>query len=323
MKRRAFVLGLGTVAAAWPSHILAEAAVRTIGLWWSPAQLNDQLPRYKRRLADLGWLEDRNLRFQIRAWQGDMGTMREQASELLALHPDVIVVSSNPALAILKPLSDRVPIVFVFVADPVGSGFVESLARPGGNITGFTNFEPAMGGKWLEVLTEAVPTTRNVLVLMHPETTAHKEFWRSIEESAGPLHIEAIRAGVHNSTEIESAIAGFASTRNGGVIALPHPVAEVHRDLIIQQATSYSLPTIFAFAGHASAGALVTYGIDSAEAQLRTSEYVDRILRGTKAADLPVQAPQKFELAVNLKTAKALNLTIPPTLLARADKVIE
>jgi ABC-type uncharacterized transport system substrate-binding protein len=323
MQRRAFILGSGTLAVAWPLRTRAEAAVRTVGLWWSPAQLHDQLPRFKQRLAELGWSEDRNLRFQSRAWQGDTGMMREQAGELLALHPDVIVVSSNPALAILKSLSDRVPIVFVFVADPVGSGFVESLARPGGNITGFTNFEPAMGGKWLEVLREAVPTMTSVLVLMHPETAAHKQFRQSIEEAAGPLHIETMPAGVHDAAEIERAIAGFASTRNGGVIALPHPITEVHRDLIIQQATSHSLPTIFAFAVHASAGALVTYGIDAAEAQLRTSEYVDRILRGTKPADLPVQAPQKFELAVNLKTAKALNLAISPTLLARADKVIE
>lgn len=323
MQRRAFILGSGTLAVAWPLRTRAEAAVRTVGLWWSPAQLHDQLPRFKQRLAELGWLEDRNLRLQSRAWQGDTGLMREQAGELLALHPDVIVVSSNPALAILKPLSDRVPIVFVFVADPVGSGFVESLARPGGNITGFTNFEPAMGGKWLEVLREAVPTMTSVLVLMHPETAAHKQFWQSIEEAAAPLHIETVPAGVHDAAEIERAIAAFPPTRNGGVMALPHPITEVHRDLIIQQATSRSLPTIFAFAVHASAGALVTYGIDAAEAQLRTSEYVDRILRGTKPADLPVQAPQKFELAVNLKTAKALNLAISPTLLARADKVIE
>jgi putative tryptophan/tyrosine transport system substrate-binding protein len=241
---------------------------------------------------------------------------------LLAIHPDVIVVSSNPALAILKPLSSRLPIVFVFVADPVGSGFVESLARPGRNITGFTNFEPTMGGKWLEVLREAVPATR-VLVLMHPETTAHKEFWRSIAEVAGPLHIEAVAVGVHNSAEIERAIAAFAAGRDEGLIALPHPVTEVHRDLIIQQATSHLLPTIFAFPEHASAGALISYGIDTSAAILQTAEYVDRILRGTKPADLPVQAPQTFELAVNLKTAKALGLTISPTLLARADEVIE
>jgi len=158
---------------------------------------------------------------------------------------------------------------------------------------------------------------------MHPETAAHKEFWRVIEELAGPLHIETIAAGVHNAAEIERAMDEFAAKRDGGVIALPHTVTEVHRDLIIQQATSHLLPTIFAFAPHASAGALVTYGIDRADALLRTTEYVDRILRGTKPADLPVQGPKTFELVVNLKTAKSLGLAISPTLLARADKVIE
>jgi putative ABC transport system substrate-binding protein len=323
MKRRAFILGLGAVAADWPLRARAQANERTIGLWWSPAQVNDELPRYKRRLAELGWVEDRNLRFQVRSWGGDTPMMRQQANELLATHPDVIVVASNLAVAILKPLSGRVPIVFALVGDPVGSGFVESLAHPGGNITGFTNFEPAMGGKWLEVLREAAPATTRVLVLMHPETAAHKEFWRTIEELVGPLHIEAIAAGVHNAAEIERAMDEFAAKRDGGVIALPHAVTEVHRDLIIQQATSDLLPTIFAFAPHASAGALVTYGIDLADALLRTTEYVDRILRGTKPADLPVQGPKTFELVVNLKTAKALGLTISPTLLARADKVIE
>jgi putative ABC transport system substrate-binding protein len=172
MKRRALILGLGAVAAGWP--LRAWADVRTIGLWWSPAQVNDELPRYKRRLAELGWAEDRNLRFQVRSWGGDALMMRQQANELLATQPDVIVVVSNPALATLKPLSGRLPIIFALVADPVGSGFVESLAHPGGNITGFTNFEPAMGGKWLEVLREAAPETTRVLVFMHPETAAHK-----------------------------------------------------------------------------------------------------------------------------------------------------
>jgi len=180
-----------------------------------------------------------------------------------------------------------------------------------------------MGGKWLDVLREAVPAMTRVLVLIHPETAAHKEFWRSIEESAGRLHVEATAAGVHNSAEIERAIAGFSARPDGGVIALPHPVTEVHSDLIIQKATSHSLPTIFAFAARASAGALITYGIDLAEALLGAAQYVDRILRGTRPAGLPVQAPQTLELAVNLKTAKALNLTISPTLLTRADKVIE
>jgi putative ABC transport system substrate-binding protein len=180
-----------------------------------------------------------------------------------------------------------------------------------------------MGGKWLEVLREAAPATTRVLVVMHPETAAHKEFWRTIDELAGLLHIEAVPAGVHNAAEIESAVAEFGVIRQGGVIALPHAVTEVHRDLIIQQATSHLLPTIFAFAPHAFAGALVTYGIDRADALLRTTEYVDRILRGTKPADLPVQGPKAFELVVNLKTAKALGLAISATMIARADKVIE
>lgn len=323
MKRRAFIGGLSAWAAGWPLPGRAQPVVRNIGLWWSTSQLEAFLPRYKRRLADLGWLEDRNVRFQVRTWSGDVPTMRQQAGELLATHPDLIVAASNPAIAILKELGGRVPVVFVFVADPVGSGFIESLARPGGNITGFTNFEPTMGGKWLEVLTEAAPATTRILVLMHPETTAHKEFWRTIEQVAGSLHVEATAAAVHDAAEIERAVAEFGADHNGGVIALPHPVTEVNRDLIIRQTTSQLLPTIFAFAVHATAGALVTYGIDFGDAMLQTAEYVDRILRGTKPADLPVQAPKTFELVVNLKTAKTLGLTIPPTLLARADKVIE
>ncbi len=323
MKRRQFIEGIGALAAGWPLRAQAQGGIRNIGLWWSPAQVEQTLPRYKRRLAELGWLEDRNVRFQVRTWSGDTLAMRQQADELLATRPDLIVVASNPAVGILKQLGGRIPVVFVFVADPVGSGFVESMARPGGNITGFTNFEPAMGGKWLEVLREAAPATTRVLGLMHPETSAHKQFWQTIEQVAGPLHIEAIAAGVHDAAEIERALAEFGSDSHGGVIALPHPVTEVHRDLIIQQATSQHLPTVFAFAAHAAAGALVTYGIDLGEAMLQTTEYVDRILHGAKPVDLPVQAPKSFELAVNLKTAKALGLTIPPTLLTRADKVIE
>ena len=323
MRRRAFMGGVSALAAGWPLRARAQAVVRTIGLWWSPSQADELLPRYKRRLAELGWVEDHNLRILVRSWEGDMPAMRQQANELLATQPDLIVAASNPAVAILKQLSSRIPVVFVFVADPVGSGFVESLSRPGGNITGFTNFEPAMGGKWLEVLREVAPATTRALVLMHPETTAHKEFWRVIKQVADPLHIEAVPAGVHNAEEIERAVAEFGVNRQGGVIALPHAITEVHRDLIIQQATSHLLPTVFAFAAHASAGALVTYGIDLTDAMLQTTEYVDRILRGTRPADLPVQAPKTFELVVNLKTAKILGLTISPMLLARADKVIE
>jgi putative ABC transport system substrate-binding protein len=284
----------------------------------------DLLPQYRQRLAELGWVEGRNVRFEVRVWDGDTANMRRQADELVAAQADVIVAVSNPAVAVLKPVSGQVPVVFAMVADPVGSGFIENLARPGGRITGFTNFEPAMGGKWLEVLREASPQTRRVLVLIHPETSAHKQFWRSIEETAAPLQVEATAAGIHNPAEVERAFAEFTKDgQGGGVIALPHAVTELNRDLIIQQAAAHRMPSIFAFEAHAYAGALVTYGIDRGDSILRTADYVNRILRGTKPADLPVQAAEKFELLVNLKTATALGLTISPTLLARADKVIE
>ena len=323
MNRRALILGL--CAAVWGSgRVQAQANFRVVGIWWSPLHVREVLAPYKRRLAELGWVEGRNVTFQVRAWDGDMAAMRGQADELLASHPEVIVALSNPAVSVLKPVSGQVPILFAMVADPVGSGYIENLARPGGKITGFTNFEPTMGGKWLEVLREASPTTGRFLVLMHPETTAHKEFWRAIEALSGPLQVKVTAAGVHNAAEIERAFIEFTATGEaGGVIALPHAVTEVHRDLIIQQAIAHLMPSIFAFEAHAHAGALVTYGIDRADAVMRTADYVDKILRGTKPADLPVQAAEKFEMLVNLKTAKALGLTISPLLLARADKVIE
>jgi putative tryptophan/tyrosine transport system substrate-binding protein len=282
------------------------------------------LSRYKARLEALGWVEGRNVQFLVRAWDGDTGNMRLQADELVAAHPDVIVALSNPAVAILKPISGNVPIVFGMVADPAGSGFIQNLARPGGTITGFTNFEPSMGGKWLEVLREAAPDISRVLVFMHPETAAHNEFFRAIQSLAGPLKVQVTAGGIHNSTEVERAFTEFVGNGSGGgVIALPHAITEVNRDLIIQRATAHLMPSIFAFEAHAYAGALVTYGIDRSDTIMQTADYVDRILRGTRPADLPVQAAQKFELVVNLKTAKALGLTISPTLLGRADKVIE
>jgi putative ABC transport system substrate-binding protein len=324
MNRRGFIFRLCLSAVGVPWNARAQTGLRIVGIWWSPLQVRELLARYQQRLAELGWVEGRNVRFEVRAWDGDMANMRRQADELIAAQPDVIVAISNPAVAVLKPVSGQVPVVFAMVADPVGSGFIENLARPGGRITGFTNFEAAMGGKWLEVLREASPQTRRVLVLMHPETSAHKQFWRSIEETAGLLEVEATAAGVHHPAEVERAFVEFTKDGQGGaVIALPHAVTEVNRDLIIKQATAHRMPSIFAFEAHAHAGALVTYGIDRADTILRTADYANRVLRGTKPADLPVQAAERFELVVNLKTANALGLTISPTLLARADKVIE
>jgi len=324
MRRRLFIVGLWVVASEVRSAALAQRSFRTVCIWWSPLQVREILTRYKARLAELGWVEGRNVQFLVRAWDGDTGNMRLQADELVAAAPDVIVALSNPAVAILKPIGGNVPIVFGMVADPAGSGFIENLARPGGNITGFTNFEASMGGKWLETLREAAPRTTRVLVLLHPETTAHKEFFRAIESLAGPLKVEVTAGGIHNSTEVERAFTEFAANGSGGgIIALPHAITEVNRDLIIQRATAHLMPSIFAFEAHAYAGALVTYGIDRSDTILQTADYVDRILRGTKPAELPVQAAQKFELVVNLRTAKALGLTISPTMLGRADKVIE
>lgn len=286
--------------------------------------MREILTRYKARLETLGWVEGRNVQYLVRVWDGDTGNMRLQADELVAAHPDVIVALSNPAVAILKPIGGNVPIVFGMVADPAGSGFIQNLARPGGTITGFTNFEPSMGGKWLEVLREAAPEITRVLVFMHPETTAHREFFQAIESLAGPLKVQVTAGGIHNSNEVERAFAEFVTNGSGGgIIALPHAITEVNRDLIIQRATANLMPSIFAFEAHAHAGALVTYGIDRSDTIMQTADYVDRILRGSRPADLPVQAATKFELVVNLKTAKALGITISPTLLGRADKVIE
>src|SRR4051812_18726230 len=279
MNRRRFILRLCACAAALPFPARAQTAPRVVGLWWSPLQVRELLPRYKQRLAELGWVEGRNIRYEVRIWDGDTANMRRQADELMAAQPDLIVALSNPAVAVLKPVSRDVPVVFAMVADPVGSGFIANLARPGGYITGFTNFEPSMGGKWLEVLREAAPQMRRVLVLMHPETTAHREFWRAIEEKAAPLQAEATAAGVHGAEEIERAFAAFTAAGPGGVIALPHSVTEVNRDLIIRLALAQRMPSIFAFEGHAHAGALITYGIDRGDAIMRTVDYVNRILR--------------------------------------------
>jgi len=287
MKRRVFILGLCASACDWLSRGRAQTGPRVIGIWWDAVQLSEQLTRYKERLVNLGWVEGRNVRFEIRTWNGDTSTMRQQADELITTHPDVIVALSNPAVAILKPVSGKLPIVFGMVADPVGSGFIDNLAKPGGAITGFTNFEPSMGSKWLEVRREAAPLTTRILILLHPETTAHKRFLEATQESARSLDIDAIAAGVHSAAEVEQAFAKFsAAGSGGGFIALPHPITEVNRDLIIQEATKRLMPSIFAFETHAYAGALATYGIDRAETILQTADYVDRILRGTKPADL-------------------------------------
>jgi putative ABC transport system substrate-binding protein len=281
------------------------------------------LVTFVRRLEQLGWSDGRNARIQTRWWSGTLNEMRPVVAELLAFSPDVIMAFSNPAVASLKPTAGRVPIVFVGVGDPIGDGFVPSLAHPGGNITGFAGTDGPIGGKWLEVLKETAPRVTRVMMLMHPETPIHQAFWRSFEAAAPRFGVEVTPGGVHDAAEIEHAISSFATTENAGVIVNPHALTWANEDLIIALTLRHRLPAHFATAASVKAGGLVCYGHDFEDALRKTAEYVDRILRGEKPGDLPVQMPTKFRLIFNLNTAKAIGLEIPSTLLARADEVIE
>jgi putative ABC transport system substrate-binding protein len=230
---------------------------------------------------------------------------------------------TNLALAVLKPIAGNVPIVFVGVGDPVGGGFVSSLARPGGNITGFASHEPSMGGKWLEVLRETAPHITRALAIMHSETLSHQAMWQSIQEAAPRLAIEAIAGEVHDAAEIERVIASFAEKPDGGLVVLPHALTIFNASEIITLAHRYRMPDVHALAEAVAAGGLVSYGLNWNDQFRRAAEYVDRILKGTKPGNLPVEQPNKFELVINLKTAKTIGLEIPPPLLTRAAEVIE
>jgi len=329
MKRREFISLLGGGAAAtWPLTLHAQHGdiKRGIGVLMgaAPTKLGETyLAAFFSRLEELGWKKDRNVHIEVRWWIGGPEQMRPVVAELLAVSPDVIMVFSNLALAVLKPLMGKVPVVFVGVGDPVGDGFVESLARPGGNITGFAGNEGPMGSKWLEVLNETVPHLTRVLTIFHPETPIHQAFQHSIEGAAPRMNVEVIPGGVHDATEIERAVSSFAKNENGGIIVLPHAITWANNDLFVALELRHRLPAVYATEESVSAGGLVSYGQDFVDNFRKTAEYVDRILRGEKPSDLPVQQPTKYKLAFNLKTAKAIGLTVPPTLLARADEVIE
>jgi putative ABC transport system substrate-binding protein len=249
--------------------------------------------------------------------------MRAHARELVALSPDLILVQTNPALTALRLMTSTVPFVFVQVSDPVGSGFIKSLAHPGGNITGFTNFELEMGGKWLEVLKENAPDIARAVVLRHPDLSVHSAYFRAAEMAGRQFGTAVIAAEVRNAADIERAVTESAVEPRSGMIVLPHPLHFVHRDQIIALAARHRLPSIYPLRLFANAGGLMSYGIDQIEQWRRAASYVDRILKGAKPAELPVQQPTKYELVINLKTAKALGLTIPSSMLARADEVIE
>jgi ABC-type uncharacterized transport system substrate-binding protein len=327
MRRREFITLLGGAAAAWPLAASAQQGpVRRVVVLVGAAETASSrgwLAAFLRRLDELGWRESRNLVTQVQWWNDQPEQMRVWAAELIARSPDVAVTYTNLALAVLKPIAGSVPIVFVGVGDPVGGGFVSSLAHPGGNITGFASHEPSMGGKWLEVLKETAPHITRVLAIMHPETLAHQAMWQSVQEAAPRLAIETIAGDVHNAAEIERVIASFAQKPNGGLVVLPHALTIFNASVIIAMAQRYRMPDVHALAEAVAVGGLVSYGINWSDQFRRAAEYVDRILKGTKPADLPVEQPTKFELVINLKTAKTIGLEIPPPLLTRADQVIE
>jgi putative ABC transport system substrate-binding protein len=328
MKRRGFITLLGT-AAAWPLAVRAQQGQRTrrIGVLL-PAAADDAV--YQTRMAaflgglqQLGWTDGRNVRIDTRWAAGDADLIRKYAGELVALGPDVVMAFTSGTVPPLQQVTRAIPIVFAIVADPVGAGYVESLARPGGNVTGFTTFEYALAGKWLELLKEIAPRTARVAVLRDSAIAAGPAEFGAIQTVAPSLGVEVRPVDMRNAGEIERAITVFAASSNGGLIITGSTAATTHRELIIALAARHRLPAVYYERYYAVAGGLISYGSNTVDECRRAASYVDRILRGDKPADLPVQAPTKYELLINLNTAKALGLTVPPTLLARADEVIE
>jgi len=329
MQRRKFLGVLGGVAAAWPLVASAQQPdrVRRIGVLMGFAE-NDEvwqayLTAFKQRLQDLGWTDGRNVRFDIRFSGESSERTRIAAVELVALAPDVIFVTTNPVVSALTQATRTIPIVFTWVSDSVGSGYVASLAHPGGNVTGFHNFEPAMGGKWLGVLKQIAPRVRRAAVVHVPEIAANVAFIRVAEAASTSLGMTVTAAGVRDAADIERVLMEFAREPNGGLIVTPSPLTATKRDLIIAVAARLGLPAIYSFRFYVASGGLVSYGIDQLETVREVASYVDRILRGANPGELPVQLPTKFQLVVNLKTAKTLGLTIPESFLLFADEVIE
>jgi putative ABC transport system substrate-binding protein len=270
---------------------------------------------------ELGWIEGRNIHVEYRWASGDMALMRSHASALVANPPEVILAEGTSVLAALREATRSIPIVFLGVSDPEGAGVVTNLARPGGNITGFANFEPAMGGKWLQILKEIAPHLTRIVVIRNP--AALIRIRQSIETEATSMGIEIVDCGVRVPEEINAALGTFAGHPNTGLIVLPDPIVLAHRGLIIELAAKQRHPAVYPLRAFAIDGGLLSYGVDVQDQARQSAFYIDRILKGARPGDLPVQAPTKFQLVINSKTAKALGLTVPPTLLARADEVIE
>jgi putative ABC transport system substrate-binding protein len=331
MKRREFITLLGGAAATWPHAARAQQQperMRRLGVLTSGPSETDaegqaRVAALRQGLKELGWIEGRNLRIDIRWGAADAGRMRVYAAELVTLNPDVIFAAPSFALAEVQRLTRTIPIVFAQVSDPVGAGFIASLSHPGGNITGFALYEFALGAKWLELLKQIAPSVTRAAVIYDPTTPSATGFLPLIQAAGRSFGIDVFVHSVHDSAEFGPIINAFATEPNGALIAIPSSLIGVHRDLIISLANRNRLPNVSAFRYYPTAGGLASYGVDNIDLYRRAASYVDRILKGEKPSDLPVQEANKYQLVINLKTAKALGLTIPPSLLATADEVIE
>jgi ABC-type uncharacterized transport system substrate-binding protein len=329
MRRRHFITLLGGAAVAWPLAARAQQRerMRRIGVLMGIADDREGQARVtalKQGLQELGWTEGRNIQIETRFGGGDVGRIRAQAAELVALSPDVIVGNSSPVIRALRQATSSIPIVMAAVNDPVEQGFVSSLAHPGGNITGFMFIDFQMVGKWLEMLKEAAPSVSRALLMFNPDTSPHYYVYlRSFEAEPRSIAVEVTAAPVRNTAEIEEALAKLGREPGGGLIVPPDAFTTMHQHLFVRLAQQHRLPAVYWERFFVAAGGLMSYGPDLVEQFRQAAGYVDRILKGEKPADLPVQAPTKYGLVINLKTAKALGLQIPDRLLALADEVIE
>ena len=329
MRRREFITLLGGATATWPLAARAQQPerMRRVGLLYTfaadDAEGQARNAALLQALQPLGWTVGRNLRIDYRWGAGDAASTRKNAAELVALAPDLILTNGAAGVGPLLEVTRSVPVVFVLVADPVGAGFVDSLARPGGNATGFIAVEYGIGGKWLELLKEIAPAVTRAAVIRDPAITAGIGMFTAIQSAAPSLGVEASPVNIRDPGEIDRTIAAFVRPANSGLIVTASALAYTHRELIVTLAARHKLPAVYYARPFVAGGGLASYGVDIMDQYRRAAGYVDRILKGERPADLPVQNPTKYELAINLKTAKALGLEVPPSLLARADEVIE
>jgi putative ABC transport system substrate-binding protein len=329
MRRREFITLLGSAAATWPLAARAQQRekVRRIGMLMPYAANDPQVQirnaAFLQGLQQLGWTVGQNVQIDYRWSGGNMDDTRRYAAELVALAPDLIFAPGSATVRPLQQATRSVPIVFVLVVDPVGSGFVNSLARPGGNATGFTSYDYGIGAKWLEVLKEIAPSVTRAAVIRDPAIATGLGMWAAIQSVSPSAAIEVSPVSMTDAGEIERAVAAFARSPNGGLIVTGSALTILHRDLIVALAVRHKLPAVYYDRYYVAAGGLISYGVDTVDQFRRAPTYVDRILKGEKPADLPVQQATKYSLVINLKTAHALGLEVPPTLLARADELIE